>query len=197
MVLEGDGNGRGSFFDESGEAFRELRARLDEGLSPAVRAAVGNRIGAAVAEACEIPLTTILAEAWKKYRPLREYCDPGRHPPGETATVELATHTVNSVQHPSVEFLVGEKSIFTLKLDANVTIKLETAVLTIENAMFKELATGSSQVTGSLSYKGALLAERKVGEYKSPGRRSFGEGVPICPDIPREHVVQNHQDGPK
>jgi hypothetical protein len=175
--------GKKSLFDESGEAIRALRAQLGEGLPPGVWTAVHDRLESTVAAACDIPLTTVLAEAWKIYKPLREYCDPVRHPPGETTTTELASHTVSSVQHPTVDFLVGEKSVFTLALDASVILELEGAVLTLGDGRFLELATGKSRVAASLSYRGAQLVKREFGAYKLPGKISFGEGIPICPDL--------------
>jgi hypothetical protein len=182
-----EGEDGGSLLGRSAEAEGELMSRLGAELPAALRAAVRDRIESGIADACEITLSSVLAGAWRKYQPLREYCDATRHPTGETATVELASHEVRSSHRPTLEILMGKKPVFTLQLDARISLELEGAVLTVGNGSFLELATGTSRVSASLSYKGATLIERKSGRYPLPGKISFGEGYPICPDLPSSH----------
>jgi hypothetical protein len=97
--------------------------------------------------------------------------------------VPLAPHTVASKHRPFIELALGEKAIGALEFEVELSVKLEAAVLTIRDGKFREIATGEAEVEASLSCEGSTLVKRELGDYKLPGRISFGEGIPIRPDL--------------
>ena len=168
---------------EATRCIRELKEKLGADAPGTLWKAVEGQVAESVAQALAIPLSSILAGAWNRYQPLWEYCDPARHPPEESNQVPLAEHTVSSTHHPFIEIVLGEKTIGSLEFEVQLSLKLEGAVVTIQGGKFREMATGKGEVEATLSCEGAKLIERKVGEYEVPGRISFGEGIPIRPDL--------------
>ena len=168
---------------EATRCIRELKEKLGPETPGTIWNAVEGQVGEAVANALAIPLTSIFAGAWNRYKPLWEYCDPKRHPPEESNQVPLAPHTIDSKHRPFIEIVLGEKPIGSLEFDVEVSFKLEAAMLTIQDGKFKELATGEAGVQASLSCEGATLIKRELGDYELPGKISFGEGIPIRPDL--------------
>jgi hypothetical protein len=168
---------------EGTRAIRELRDKLGDDLPAAMWSVVQRQIGVALADALSLPLSGILAGAWNKYQPLWEYCDPARHPPEESNQVPLATHTVASTHRPFIEIVLGEKAIGSLEFEVELSVTFKSAVLTIQDGKFREIATGDAGVEGSLSCGEALLIKRAIGEYTLPGKLSFGDGIAIRPAL--------------
>jgi hypothetical protein len=168
---------------EATRAVRELKEKLGADTPATLWNVVQDQVGEALGTALAIPLSSIFAGAWNRYQPLWEYCDPVRHPPEESNQVPLAPHTVTSTHHPFIEIVLGEKAICTLEFEVELSVKLEGAVVTIRDGKFREMATGEAGVEAMLSCEGSKLIEREIGEYHLPGKISFGEGIPIRPDL--------------
>ncbi len=170
---------------EATRALRDLKDKLGADTPATIWSVVERQVGEAVGTALGIPLSSVLAGAWNKYEPLWEYCDPLRHPPGESSQVPLAAHTVSSHHRPFIEIVLGEKAIGALEFDVEVSVTLEAAVLTIMDGKFREITTGDAGVEASLSCEDSTLIKRELGDYRLPGKISFGEGIPIRPDLAR------------
>ena len=143
--------------------------------------ALGARILGALRNALEIPMSTVLAEAWNRYDGFRQYLDPARYPADRISVVTLARHTARSSFRPVVELWVGDQRITTLHVEAELAITLESGILSIQAGRFTELRPGKCTVLGAIRCDGAALLERPVAELTLPGVIAFGEGIPIGP----------------
>src|SRR5512142_3154466 len=127
---------------------RSLGDRLADAAAGPLWDALGARVLGAVRTALEIPLATVLAEAWNRYAAFREYLEPVRYPADRISVVTLAKHTARSTFRPVVELWVGEARCGTLHIEAELAVTLESGLLTIQAGRFTELRPGKCTVQG-------------------------------------------------
>jgi hypothetical protein len=127
------------------------------------------------------PLTTVLAEAWSRYRPFLKYGDRERYPPEMSSQETLLKHTINATFRPKVRVLVDGAEVGTIDFEVALRLKLEGGEVTIQDGRITELRPGKCWIEGTLSCEGVVLAERASAEHPLPGVISFGEGIPVAP----------------
>lgn len=160
-------------------ALRAVAGRVAAGAGGPFWEALGARILGALRNALEIPMGTVLVEAWSRYAAFREYLDPARYPADRISVVTLARHTARSSFKPVVELWIGGDCIAKLKVEAELAITLESGILSIQAGRFTELRPGKCTVAGAIRCEGATLLERPLTELTLPGVVTFGEGIPI------------------
>ena len=177
------------------ESMREIRAKVAasraavelargalSGSAPALLEGALGTVHERVDEILGTPLSTILAEAWRAYAPFLKYCDPAKYPPGDTAEVELESHTVRSSLRPFIEVVVDGKRVGRIDFQIEVEVRLDAAILVIRDGRFMELRAGRSTFAGTFALEEVILA-RTEKRFPLPGSIPFGDGIPIRPGI--------------
>jgi hypothetical protein len=150
--------------------------------APALLEGAIGQVHERIDEILRTPLSSILADAWRTYAPFLEYCDPAKHPPGDTAEVELESHTVRSSLRPYVEIVVDGKRVGRIDFQVEAEVRLDAAILLIRNARFMGLRAGRSTFAGTFALEEVILA-RTEKRFPLPGSISFGDGIPIRPGV--------------
>ncbi|MFL5542766.1 MAG: hypothetical protein ACJ8J0_27540 [Longimicrobiaceae bacterium] len=132
--------------------------------------------------AFETPLAEILAGAWEKRAEIQEFCDPGKHPAGESSVVELLTHTVTWTEEPVVEVIFNQHWTVKIRITLKAEFTLASGALVIKDAKIMKLRTGKIVVTASVAVQGVDLPSQAV-PIELPGELSFGEGIAIRPMV--------------
>jgi len=130
-------------------------------------------------EILDVPLPDVAVSAWSKYQLLEEYADARKHPPSETNLVPLATHVIRSVHHPSVQVLVGDRVVGTIKFEVAVELTVEGVLLGIRAGRIMEIRLGSCQAAGSVSCAGIVIMERETKALVWPEAIELREGIPV------------------
>jgi hypothetical protein len=178
------------------ESMREIRAKVAASraavelargaLSRSAPALLEGAVGEVhdrIDEILSTPVSAILADAWRAYAPFFKYCDPVKYPPGDTAEVELDTHTVRSSLRPYVEVVVDGKRVGRIDFQVDVEVRLDAAILVIRYGRFMELRAGRSTFAGRFAVEEVVLAQTEK-RFPLPGSISFGEdGIPIRPGV--------------
>ena len=164
---------------EAGKCLTALRKQLPHGVPAGYWGAVLAQIGEKVHEALNLPLSDVLAGAWKGYGRFLKYCDRKQYPPDKVSVVSLADHTITSTHKPHVDVLVNNRQFGRIDFDVELQITLKGANLSIRDGKFITLRLASGKAKGTLSCEGVTLIERSSREYQLPGEIRFGDGVPI------------------
>ncbi len=166
----------------------DLSRRLDAALgaddtakawTAPVRRLVVGEVSGRFGELLDIRMTDILAGAWCKYRSLRKYADRERYPPDASVVVPLAEHDIQSDHSPFIEVVINDTPVLKLTFSVDLALHIDGAVVRIQDARIREIRPGDVNVTGSIAYGPAVLAERKSGTLTLPGSIDLGEGIPI------------------
>jgi hypothetical protein len=157
----------------------DLRERIPKGVPPGYWPAVLAQIQRKVTEVLDVPISSVIGGAWRKYAPLLKYCDKGRYPADMTSVVPLANHTINTSFKPFIEIFANEQSVGTINFQVALSIILEGANLSIQDGKFKTLELARGRVNGKLSCEGAVLVDLTSRNHELPGEISFGDGFPI------------------
>jgi hypothetical protein len=157
-------------------------------------AAVDDVVGQ-VRRLLDTPLPEVLARVWEKAAAIQEFCDPAKHPPGESNLLQLAKHTVTWSHQPEIEVVFNETWRVEIRPSLKVDLTLEAGVLVIRDAKFMALKTGKLQVEATLAVQGVEIASHKA-PFELPGELSFGEGIAIRPLIAVGRIAGSVEPAP-
>ena len=143
---------------------------------PLIRSQVSEKLGAAL----DTSLADVFVTTWNKYRVLDKYRDRKKFPPEETYFVPLAKHAIKSKHHPYLEVVIGEASLPKLVFDVVLSLKLEGFKLEIKDATILRVHSGALDGQATLSFKGAVLLEKKFDRVALPGALGLGDGIAIA-----------------
>ncbi|MFQ5708657.1 MAG: hypothetical protein ACE5HO_14475 [bacterium] len=129
----------------------------------------------------DIDLATILARAWSQHRALQDYLDQKKYPPGESVLVPLLEHTIISEHAPSLEPTINDLPLGEITFNVNLELKLQGAVLKIQDGKIKQFSIGSCQGKGSVKYAEFPILEQESSEWPLGGTIDLGDGVAIPP----------------
>lgn len=132
-----------------------------------------------LARTLDDPVSDLLVEAWRRYRPLRKYRDENEYPPSEVVEAVLSNHSVQVSDEPRIEVLVDGSKVAELTFQLDLELSVDAACLTIQGGRILEIAPGSCTGTGTLKFEGTLIAQRETRELTLPGSVSLGDGIPI------------------
>jgi hypothetical protein len=177
----GDPNSPPPKLSDAAKALKDLKACIPKSVPPGYWPAVLAQIQHKVRDVLDVPITSVMGDAWRKYTPLMKYCDKDRYPPDVTSIVPLADHTINTSFKPFIEIFADEKSVGTLKFEVALSITLEGGSLSIQDGKFKTLRLIRGRTNGKLSCEGAVLVDLTSRYRELPGEISFGDGFPIRP----------------
>jgi hypothetical protein len=164
---------------DANQGLQEARQKIEQ-TSRAIRWPwVRERVASEAQTLLNLNVVDVLLRAWKQYLEIEQYADPQKYPPTKRIPVPLATHTLQSVHHPSLEILLKGQKIGSLESDLEFSLLLEGFVLQIENAKVMEIQTGEANGKGSLSLATVSLWEQEMKPLHFPGHITFGNGIPL------------------
>lgn len=127
----------------------------------------------------DIDVAAIIVPAWSKYRELRQYADPKKHPPEECNLVPLAKHTLAVTYHPYLEVLFNGAPLGKLVFDVTLALELEGFVLTIQDGRIMKVHTGTCEGKGRIEFKDCVLVEKSLTKITLPGTFDLGQGMSL------------------
>lgn len=127
----------------------------------------------------DMNMADIMMAAWSKYELLAQYRDEAKYPPGESALVPLAKHSLSSEHKPSVEVLVNDQSLAELAFSIKLTLHLDGAVLKIQDKKIREIRLGKVGGEGSIKCGDFQIAKKAFDSATLPGSIALDPGLEI------------------
>jgi hypothetical protein len=153
---------------------------------------VADQAGEALRGLLDCDPIELLAKGWIEARALRDYADPVKHPPGETALVPLAEHKLVRDLHPTLEVAVAGCPPVRLRFTVSLAAHFKGLTLSIRDGHITGGATGEAWVGATVKYGEAeLIGEKESKKLKLPGRFAFappGLRIPPPRDTPGQEV---------
>jgi len=175
----GDPNTPPPKLSDATKVLAELKAHLPKNAPPGYWPAVLSQIQHKITEVLDVPISSVIGGAWRKYAPFLKYCDKNRYPPDKTSVVPLADHAISTTFKPFIEIFADEKVVGKLNFEVDLSILLEGANVSIQDGKFKTLRLVRGRAKAKLSCEGAVLVDLTSGDHELPGEISFGDGFPI------------------
>jgi hypothetical protein len=144
---------------------------------------IGEQAEEALRGLLDCDVMELLGQGWAKARALRDYADPARHPPGETAVVHLGEHKFVREIHPVLEVAVAGCPPVALRFTIALAAQVRGLALSIADGHIKAAAPGDASVSAQLKYGAVQLTDEKQSTaMKLPGRHVFAApGLKIPP----------------
>jgi hypothetical protein len=122
----------------------------------------GSDVADAVAAALDTPAADLAADAWKQYEEVERARRDTRLHPGQSVTVHIGPHTINSTEQidVDVERSGARKTLTTLTLKVQVAVNATN--VTVEAGEVTDVAPGEASATATLSIGGFPLATGSV-----------------------------------
>jgi hypothetical protein len=131
-------------------------------------------------ETLNVDVFELLADAWLKFRQVRDCADPIKHPPGEVALVRLKDVTVTSRNAPFLRPTSNGAALMELRFELELVARFDTLELVIRDAHIRSLRPGAAQALVTLKYGASKLAERSTPNWQLPGEIALpGEGISL------------------
>jgi hypothetical protein len=164
---------------EEGECLTRVAQELEGKVPGMFWSSTRREIDNALHSALSVPISDILAGGWNQYRALAQYRDRSKHPPNEIALVPLKEHTITSSHRPQIEIFLNDRRIGAIEFEVRLALKIEVAILKIQNGKIKEIEAGSCMGRGTLLCGPAILFDMPSRKIQLPKLISFGEGLSI------------------
>lgn len=126
-------------------------------------------VGGKLRELLRVPITTIMARAWKDLKDVREAIETTSRSPDRTELVALADHTIQSEQKPYLDLYQGGKRIGRIVFPASLEIELRGLVLEIEKGRIHKMRAGDVRIRGTLKVGDFTLVEKAFEPVRVPG----------------------------
>jgi hypothetical protein len=162
-----------AFLFDDEDTGRALARVLDEhgvlgSLEPALglvaqttREAAGDQVAAAANGVLGLGLGDLVVAGWRKQDQLAAAAERTAANPGTSEVVELATHRVSSVHHPSVELLVNDVRVTTVNFELDLEFEVKALVATVRDGHLVSLHSGDCDLSATLTAEGVRLASRR------------------------------------
>ncbi len=118
---------------------------------------VGKEFAARVAEALDVPIVDVFADAWATASGAGPVQSGAR---GEPVTTELANHSLDLDYHPSFELVVNDAACPEIGLDIVLSLSLKGLIVKIEDGKLLDVTAGRASGHGSISFGEVTLAEK-------------------------------------
>jgi hypothetical protein len=164
---------------EAGECLTRVAHELEGKVPGMFWSSTRREIDNALHSALSVPISDILAGGWNQYRALAQYRDRSKHPPNEVALVPLKEHTITSSHKPQIEIFLNDRRVGAIEFEVRLALKIEAAILKIQNAKIREIEAGSCMGSGTLLLGSAILFHQPTRKIQLPKVISFGEGLAI------------------
>jgi hypothetical protein len=126
-----------------------------------------------VRELLRVPITTIMARAWKDLKDVREAMETTRQSPDRTEVVALADHTIESEQKPYLELYQSGKQIGRIVFPVLLEIELRGLLLEIGRGTIQKMRAGDVRMKGTLKVGEFTLVEKAFEPLRLPAEIRF------------------------
>ncbi|MET9960451.1 hypothetical protein ABZ128_15630 [Streptomyces sp. NPDC006326] len=150
------------------------------GLTSAADRAVERELANVVNGFLDLDLVSLVASGWSKYQALKEAALRTRRYPGSEEVVALATHSITSAHHPSVDLLVDGARAATVGVDLTVRFRITGLVAVVRDGLLTAVRSGQCAVEAGLAVRGIAVASRK-GELDLPATLRLREPIDLLP----------------
>ncbi|MFD7631441.1 hypothetical protein ACFV7Q_36450 [Streptomyces sp. NPDC059851] len=151
-----------------------------QGLTGAADRAVETELARVVNGFLDLDLFSLLAHGWAKHSDLRAAAHRTRLSPEAPELVALATHSITSTHHPSVELLVDGAPVGTVDVELAVAFHLRALVAAVENAWLTALHSGQCDIEAKLAVRRIPVAARQ-GRLELPVGRRLRSPIELLP----------------
>ncbi|MFB7783822.1 hypothetical protein ACFC1D_14020 [Streptomyces vinaceus] len=166
------------------------------GLTGAADRAVGHELAAVVNGFLDLDLVSLVASGWSKYRALKEAARRTSRSPGSEEVVALATHSVTSAHHPSVDLLVDGARAATVGVNLTVLFRITGLVAVVRDGRLVAARSGQCAVEAKLAVRDIVVAARE-GRLDLPAALRLREPIELLPgDGIRSYESRWGQTGP-
>ncbi|MFI6144495.1 hypothetical protein [Streptomyces sp. NPDC051109] len=131
------------------------------GLTTAADRAVGRELATVVDGFLDLDLVSLVASGWSQYKVLKEAARRTRGSPGSEEVVALATHTVSSTHHPSVDLLVDGAPAATVAVKLTVLFRISGLVAVVRDGLLVAARSGQCTVEARLAVRDIPVASRE------------------------------------
>ncbi|MFI6004483.1 hypothetical protein ACIA98_29415 [Streptomyces sp. NPDC051366] len=155
----------------------------EHGLTTAADRAVGRELATVVNGFLDLDLVSLVASGWSKYEALKEAARRTRRYPGSEEVVALATHTISSAHHPSVDLLVDGAQAATVAVNLTVLFRITGLVGVVRDGLLAAVRSGQCAVEAKLAVRDVVVASRE-GRLDLPATLRLREPIDLLPHRP-------------
>jgi len=160
---------------------------------PGLTAIVQREVARATDGLLSMNLTDVVAAGWAKHHALRQAALRTRHATSTREIVVLATHSVESAHHPTVEVFVDGTSFAILEVELSLAVRIAGARAVVERARLTAVESGTCTVRGQLAVRRIVVAKRTC-PFDLPGAIRLRNGVPLLELSPPGRPAPSHRD---
>ena len=151
-----------------------------QGLTAATRDTAIREVAVIGAELLDLDLGGLLVTGWRKYATLVQAARRTAAMPGREEIVDIITHRIGAVSHPSVELLVNEVRVTTVNFALMLEFEVRALTAVIRAGHVVALESGICATTASIAVEGVTVASRTA-EFGLPVLIHLGSGIPLLP----------------
>lgn len=164
--------------DTIADHIREHAAQV--GLPAEILGFAAGEAARAVANQLSLDVFELAFKAWAAVAELREYADPAKHPPSETAVVRWGKCSITAPQAVDVRLGLAGISLPVLRLTIDLAAEFHSLALTIRSGTIRKVTPGPASASVALKYRDAtLVPPRKTPEVTFEHGVEFPEGLRI------------------
>lgn len=150
----------------------------EAGLAPGVIRFLAEEAAQCVCSQLRLDVFGLLFKAWAAIRELRDYADPAKHPPAETAILRWGKCSIKAPQGLDLKLKVAGVSVPLLRLTIDLKADFHSLALTIRDGAIHKVTPGPACASAALNYgKVPLVKECKTPELK------FEQGIAFEPPL--------------
>ena len=131
-----------------------------------------------IAEAGNLNLIDVILRAVSTYGGLREAGRRTIGAPDTSEVVELVGHQVTLQNQASVQLVVGERPVATLRLLFSLVIDIQALTATVRQGRLTALRIGRCDAGASVGIDGTTVVHKET-QLQSPGSIPLGAGIPL------------------
>lgn len=120
---------------------------------------VAEEAAEAVAAQLRLDVFELVFKAWAAVDELREYADPAKHPPGESAVVHWGKCRIRAPQAIDIRLGFAGISLPVLRLTLALEAEFHSLALTIRDGAIRKLSPGTASASVALKYGDATLIQ--------------------------------------
>jgi len=157
------------------------------------REAAEEGLASATADLLDIDLGDVAVYGWRTHQSLLEAARRTVQTPDGQEVVQLGSHRISTIRHPTIEILVDGVKVHTFRFELSVTFDIEVAALIVRGGRLTGLRAGDCTVACTL----ALQLPRGDVELVSEQQKldahvvvRFGHGMSLLPADSSETATQ-------
>ena len=152
-----------------GEEAAEIRTALERAVPGLPLGSVIDGVSASLQQALDVPISSLLVNAWDRSRELRAAIKQTQDQPKAAVLVPLLAHTITSEHRPYVEVVVGGTPLARLVFPLKIAFTLDGFVLRIAGGRIAQATTGTLKIKGTLKFADFVLLEKSLPDVSLPG----------------------------